>query len=329
MRRMKLPNGYGSVVKLSGRRRNPYMARPPVKRWNEKGQPVYDKALGYYKTWNEAYQALVAFNSDPLDYSQRSMTVSEIWSLALEEKRSRLSASSVTAYQGGYNRLQTLHKAQIRDLKLSHLQSAIDEIKGSYSAVNNALVALRMIYDYAVRYEIIVNDYSRRVRVKTINAPETGEPFTMDELRILKAHAGDPTVDMILIMCYSGYRVSAFKDIEVNAEEMYFKGGVKTAASKNRVVPIHLELVSMLDHIDRSGPSTVGRRMKKTLQALGIAPHTPHDCRHTFSWLCDQAEVNHLTKQLLLGHSRAGVTDAVYGHRTIEELRAAIESLPW
>ena len=37
---MKNPNGYGSVVKLSGNRRNPFAARK-TKGWNDKGQPIY------------------------------------------------------------------------------------------------------------------------------------------------------------------------------------------------------------------------------------------------------------------------------------------------
>ena len=37
---MKNPNGYGSVVKLSGNRRKPFCARK-TSGWNEKGHPIY------------------------------------------------------------------------------------------------------------------------------------------------------------------------------------------------------------------------------------------------------------------------------------------------
>ena len=42
---MKNPNGYGSVVKLSGRRRNPFAVRKTIG-FNEKGHPIY-KTIGY------------------------------------------------------------------------------------------------------------------------------------------------------------------------------------------------------------------------------------------------------------------------------------------
>lgn len=37
---MRMPNGYGSVYKLSGKRRNPYVARKTIG-FNEKNQPIY------------------------------------------------------------------------------------------------------------------------------------------------------------------------------------------------------------------------------------------------------------------------------------------------
>ena len=60
---MKLPNSYGSVYKLSGKRRNPWAARVTVG-WksipeNQRAYPVYD-FIGYFPTKTEALQALAA-----------------------------------------------------------------------------------------------------------------------------------------------------------------------------------------------------------------------------------------------------------------------------
>lgn len=41
---MKNPNGYGTVVKLSGNRRKPYAVRKTLG-FNEKGYPIY-KSIG-------------------------------------------------------------------------------------------------------------------------------------------------------------------------------------------------------------------------------------------------------------------------------------------
>ena len=80
--------------------------------------------------------------------------------------------------------------------------------------------------------------------------------------------------------------------------------------------------------------SVVRQNFKATLARLGISTsvkstqHTPHDCRHTFSWLCDKYGVDTLTKHLLMGHSLGNdVEQSVYGHRTFEELKEGINKI--
>ena len=64
-KRMRLPNGFGSVVKLSGkRRRRPYMARKTEGFDPETGYPIY-KILGYFETYAEAYEFLSDYNRRP------------------------------------------------------------------------------------------------------------------------------------------------------------------------------------------------------------------------------------------------------------------------
>ena len=52
------------------------------------------------------------------------------------------------------------------------------------------------------------------------------------------------------------------------------------------------------------------------LEISGSPKHTPHDCRHTFSALCEKYSVR-----------ENDITNAVYGHRTLEELRSEIEKI--
>ena len=70
---MKLPNGYGAVVKLSGKRRKPYAARVTVK-WTEDGKQVR-KYLGFYRTRQEALKALADYNANPYDLEAREVTL--------------------------------------------------------------------------------------------------------------------------------------------------------------------------------------------------------------------------------------------------------------
>lgn len=65
---MKLPNGYGSVVKLSDKRRTPYLIRKTNSRHfdKEKDKQVQDFIiLGYAPTRAEGFQMLADYNKNP------------------------------------------------------------------------------------------------------------------------------------------------------------------------------------------------------------------------------------------------------------------------
>ena len=47
----KLPNGFGSIKKLSGNRTNKYGVYPPTTEFNKNGSPVSKKALCYVPDW--------------------------------------------------------------------------------------------------------------------------------------------------------------------------------------------------------------------------------------------------------------------------------------
>ena len=69
------------------------------------------------------------------------------------------------------------------------------------------------------------------------------------------------------------------------------------------------------------------KNMYALLNELGIAKHTPHDCRHTFSKLCEDFEVKENDRKRMLGHAFKDVTNKIYGQRDLEYLRIEIEKI--
>ena len=55
--------------------------------------------------------------------------------------------------------------------------------------------------------------------------------------------------------------------------------------------------------------------------------HTPHEARHTFITLAKEAEMNEYCLKLIVGHEIGDVTERVYTHRTLENLRTEIEKI--
>lgn len=191
------------------------------------------------------------------------------------------------------------------------------------------------MYAYADIYDLCDKDYSKHVKVNMQDDTKHGKTFTEKELEILWRHKKNEVIEFLLIMCYSGYRISAYKTMDAHLQERYFLGGVKTAAGKNRIVPIHSAILPLvLKRVKHSGALFTGstgtfrQKMYNTLDELGIDRQTPHDCCHIFSALCEKYKVHENDRKRMLGHSFAGdITNQVYGHREIEDLRAEIEKI--
>ena len=197
---------------------------------------------------------------------------------------------------------------------------------------------------FALQNDIIEKGYASYAAITVSEDDTPGIPFTAEELQLLWNKKDVPWVDSILIYIYSGWRVSELilmpaEDIDLKAGT--FKGGLKTEAGKNRIVPIHSKIRSFVENrlsvnhgilfsLNDRPISTAAytKLFKKTLKDIGIETyHTPHDCRHTFTSLLDSAGVNQVCIDRLLGHASKSLTTRTYTHKSIEELRHAIEMI--
>mgnify|MGYP005892712899 FL=1 len=198
----------------------------------------------------------------------------------------------------------------------------------------------KQMYKFALQFDYIEKDYAQFTRITKEDDDESGVPFTPEEITRLWQQSEKPWVDSILILIYSGFRISELLKMpvcDIDTNNMTFKGGVKTAAGKNRIVPIHSEIQSFVCKQLSEGHSTLlgvsqatyRKIFNDTLLSVGITEkHTPHDCRHTFATLLDNAEANPICIKRLMGHSSGNdTTEKVYTHKDIEQLRKAIEMI--
>lgn len=87
---MRNPNGYGSISKLSGNRRNKYVIRKTVgvELDHEKGKAKYkQQIIGYAATMKEAKQKLAEFNANPYDVSAKKTTLRKYMKRCMQKKR--------------------------------------------------------------------------------------------------------------------------------------------------------------------------------------------------------------------------------------------------
>ena len=55
--------------------------------------------------------------------------------------------------------------------------------------------------------------------------------------------------------------------------------------------------------------------------------HKPHECRHTCATWLDDKGANKLSIKRILGHASQDVTDGVYTHKDLRQLKKAIDML--
>ena len=270
---------------------------------------------------------------------KREKTFEEVYKLFWEYKygenaKKKLSKQSQDSTRAAFKNCHELHKKAFKELRHKDLQDCIDKSTLKSASIENMVSLIKQMYKYALLYEICDRDYSAGLAAPQ-NDDEHGIPFSDDEIKILWANKDNQVIEFALIMCYSGYRITAYKTMEVNTEEWYFKGGVKTVAGKDRIVPIHSSIRELVKcRISRDGgifnisTDAYRKSLYEALNALGIEKHTPHDCRHTFSRLCEKYGVSENDRKRMMGHSfGADITNSIYGHRTLDELRNEIEKV--
>lgn len=372
----KLPNSFGSIRYLGANRRNCYAVHPPAT-INELGKVTRPPAICYVDDWIKGFTVLTAYKAgtyqpgmernleispttdvDALitrliaDYNTikgveekhpetKKLTFSEVYEQFWKWKFSdeKLSKSSKQNYTAAFKNCKEIHERIFEDLKAPEMQAILDNCPLKHASIELILNLLKQMYKYAIFAEIVSDNKSQYLRITASEDDEHGVPFTEKNLQTLWQHSSDPEVQMILIMCYSGWRINELTNLEVNLKEGYFRGGLKTKSGKNRIVPIHTciyEFVkTRMEHYGCLIPYNTNHYRSNyfypTLEKLGMVgepKHTPHDCRHTFSALCEKYEIKENDRKRLMGHSfGADVTNAVYGHRNLEELRKEIEKI--
>ena len=247
-----------------------------------------------------------------------------------------LSDSSKAAVASAYKNLAPLHEMLFADIRVDDMQRVLDSCPLKKASLEHMVSLLHQLYKYADARELCAKDYSKHIVIPNAEDDEHGVPFTEDELAAMWAQKDDTTVEMILIMCYSGFRIRAYTSMETDLDEKFFKGGVKTKAGKGRVVPIHSAILPLVCRRLSScgaylpqGCAAFRYEMRKTMKRFGFdTSHTPHDCRHTFSFLCERYGVSENDRKRMLGHSFGNdITNGIYGHRSLEDLRAEIEKI--
>ena len=269
------PNGSGTVVKLSGRRRKPFCAKVTLDERNLTNGEKKKLVIGTFETYQEALNALSlysltknntiskkeAMEIDPEVYqkvqdkmSKKVPTFLDIYYILDKDEFSLLSPHTQNSMHGAIKHLKKLHYLKIDQITLRMIQDVFDEDGSNHSTQVHMKTICTKVFRYAVVNQCIErnDDYTSYIRIAKYEESDMHRPYTINEILALKK-ADTPEAHIMLIFIYTGVRINELLNINrdnIHIDEKcdddgterlisYMITGSKTKAGKNRIVPIH------------------------------------------------------------------------------------------
>lgn len=328
---MKLPNGYGSVVKLKGKRRKPWAVRTSYLEEQEDGTVKRKRRyLAYFTKQEAALSYLAELNNGAIVPEHQKYSdiptfaeLYEKWKKYRNSLKSKPGASTWRNYGIAFNMYAPIHSKKIVSIRAQDLQECITaQSSKSRATIGNMRAIVRGMWSYAVMNELVGNDITQHLIFEfTDSDTPIHTRFTDKEITLLWNSLGVVNnVDIILIYIYTGFRPSELLEIQpenVHLDERYIIGGMKTEAGKDRIVPIHEAIVPLIEsRLSQNRRYLIANKYgnhytravyhnsnwNTCMQRLGLN-HAPHDCRYTFAALADGAGMNETCRKLIMGHS--------------------------
>ena len=330
----KRASGTGGVTKLSGRRRKRFYARI-TKGWDDNGKQLYYN-LGCFETRAEAIQALENYLKSPYNTKNADMTFEDLYKLTERDQLATMSKATMAVMKQMFNRMSDFYRVPYRAIDIHTVQELISAMKPSVQPF-----AVNLFYHMnkeAMLLDIPCKDYSKLLKVQTPERRKEKRIFSDSEIDILWKNSDNRYVQILLVLLYTGMRgmeLLTLKRDQVDFKEWLIRGGMKTTAGKNRIIPVHERIRPILSGLFETGKnntvcllSSYSERnvLYRTLEDFGM-DHTIHETRHTFRTKLDDLGVRSIIINLLMGHSNGNVGEDVYTHKRIEQLRDAINLL--
>jgi integrase len=354
-RRMRLPNGIGSVHLIGDgkNRRKPWRARVPSHiEFDADTRTAKQKyiTLGYYETEKEAIAALFDYRKDPYTLESATCTFKDVFEMWKDKKYPGISTSGQQGYNAAFKNSTALHDMKMRDIRAIHMEAIMQNVDGKYQVQARLKTFWGQIFKYAMEHDIIQKNYSEfvKTRDKDEGTKRTDIPVEDREKIWAAIDAGDRIAEIAMIYIYTGMRASELLEVRkenVDLENRILVGGMKTEAGTNRRIPLHKDIVPFVSRLmetpgeflvmryDKGAPKAMAYQHFKLyywdplMGRLGGMTYTCHFARHTCATMMREANVPDDLRKLILGHKSDDITDR-YTHYSDAMLRDAIDKIP-
>lgn len=340
---MRNPNGYGCIKKLSGHRRRPFVF---VVTDAGRQRPVeYFTNLVDAQIFQADYHRTHRHRSLP----GHKITLAELYHrwLPRHTEDTQPSQSTLDSYRNAYQHLSTLHGMVVEDLRYADYQRVIDGMRHhglSYSSVKKVRSLISLLLKYANKIDMSMTNYAQLLSIGRNRPVRPHHTFSRQKINRLWAAVDCPGVDTVLILLYTGMRCGEMLQLQkadVHLRQRYIRITRSKTAAGIRIIPIHHRIAPLIEArmaspgdaliCDGDGrPYNYGRYCtvwRSVMHRIRADGHTTHDCRHTVATLLDNVGANETAKRRILGHSGGDITERVYTHKGLQQLRKCIELL--
>ena len=374
----KRGRGEGSVT--YDKRRKRYRARVTIG-WETNEETGRTKQIvktlgSNYKTKGEATSALAEYLKNPYDLNNKDITFEQLYKKWFDEYIDTDEHESIKyRVKAAYRYCSLIYNKKFREITIIDMKDCIYKgtatcVRGKYkgeqrlaSPQSKEIIKylFNHIYDYALEARLVERNYAREFTLdkKVFQEKEKNYkskvPFSKEEIdKLWKSIEFVPFADMIVYACYSGWRPTELiklKIKDVDLKNGFVKGGMKTNAGKNRLVPIHPLVSSIVEKYYKEAKSVgsdylfndvnnkfgIGlsydqylSRFNKVMNALHFRTEiTPHYTRHTFITKAKSREVNmnEYVLKIIVGHDVGDLTEHVYTHRELNDLKEEMDKI--
>lgn len=334
---MKNPNGFGTTYKLKGNRRKKWVARKTVAWENGKQKRVI---VGYFESKKEAMEALASYVYNP----NAKVTLKDIYIEWSKGHFPKLTVRSKINIENTYSRhIFKMEDMYISEIKVNVLQEFFDKLELSTGTIKSVRSILNMIFNYALKKEIISKNPLDFVEFKKHEIVVEKHQFSYQEIEKLWENKEMYLVDSILILIYTGMRISEMLDLRIEDIDLESENKIlhirksKTAAGIRDIPisPLILPLVAKRLSLDNEylisnqenekfNYTSYRFLFKKVMRDLDMN-HSIHECRHTTATLLSDAGANPVSIAKILGHTDYIITSKVYTHKDKTQLQKAID----
>lgn len=332
------PNGYGCVTKLKGNRTRPYVVKVTVYDENANARQI---PVGYAETEEQANILLAQYNNNPWNIKRDKVTLVELYQQWSTVKLPKLGVSLQGSLKAAFKHCSKYYGLKYRSIRAYQMQDCIDSCKCGYSTQGAIKNLWGHLDRFAFECDIIEKMYSTLTTAPPI-PDTTRQPFNAEQITALWQIVDQEWTDTVLIYIYTGFRLTELLNMQIeqiNIKDWYFQGGIKSASGKGRIVPVHTRIRPLVQSLIKQGNkylfSYQGEKIsqkqyyilwREVMNKIG-ADKTPHEARHTFETMLDNAGGNRKCIDMLMGHKSKDVGNRVYNHKTIEQLRDTVELL--